>query len=536
MPAQLGRPARSLLLALALVLGVTLLVLVPRGDGRATAAPVTQAPLAQAKPEQKKPNIVTVMLDDVDLAAIKYMPTVQKLRRKGVTFTRHTASYSLCCPSRATYLSGQYAHNHGVRGNFAPYGGYGVLNKDETLPVWLEKAGYATAHLGKYLNGYNPGADSETNGVPHGWTEWYGAVDPTTYLYNNYVLNVNGTPTFFGPGDANYQTDVLTGFALDFIDRRAASDQPFFLDVSYLASHFEVRPGTDPTEAGNLEGGVDNEPTLGVPPVPASRHKNLFPGAKVPRVPSYNEADVSDKVDFVKNQPLMTQGQIDYVDHWYRRRLQSLQSADEGIAKIVELLKQKGEWENTYLVFTSDNGYQLGEHRIWLNKVDNYEPSTRLPLVILGPKVKHGGTVKDWTSNVDIHRTILRMAHAKRPGATFPLDGISLKHYLRDPRRRIGRVLMHEAYNTFGAEPDPTWQGVRVGRWKWIEYAAGEKELYDVLGDPYELENRASDPSLAKLRTRLHRIWVRFSDCRGRQCIVTGYGDDWGSPGGAGSR
>lgn len=522
-PYVLRRPARALLMALALILAATL-VLVPRaGDGQAA----TPRPAEIAAKKQTRPNIVTVMLDDVDLAAITYMPTVQKLRKQGVTFNRHTVSYSLCCPSRSTYLTGQYAHNHGIRGNFAPYGGYGNLNKAETLPVWLERSGYATAHLGKYLNGYNFQADSATRGVPQGWTEWYGALDPFTYLFNNFWLNVNGNPTFFGGGDANYQTDVLTGIALDFIDRRADSDQPFFLDVSYLAAHFEVKPGTDLAEAGNLEGGIDNEPTLGVPPVPASRHKHLFPNAKVPRVPSYNEADVSDKPDFVRDQPLMTQGQMDYVDHWYRRRLQSLQSADEGIAKIVQLLKAEGEWDNTYLVFTSDNGYQLGEHRIWLNKVDNYEPSTRLPLVVIGPKAERGGTVREWTSNVDVHATILDLARAKRPGATFPLDGIPLTPYLKDPSRKKGRVLMHEAYNTFGAEPDPTWQAVRVGRWKWIEYRDGGTELYDVLSDPYELENRSADPTLATLRKKLHRLWLRFSDCAGRACVVTGYGDGW---------
>jgi arylsulfatase A-like enzyme len=521
------RPGRAVLLALALVLGIGLLVVAPDRGGAPAAAAPAEARGAIEPADRERPNIVMVMLDDVDLAAIKHMPTVQKLRKRGVTFQRHTASYSLCCPSRSTYLTGQYAHNHGIRGNFPPYGGYANLNKAETLPVWMERSGYATAHLGKYLNGYNANADLATSGVPQGWTEWYGAVDPTTYYYNNYFLNVNGTTTFFGPGEENYQTDVLTGYALDFIKRRASSQQPFFLDLSYLASHFEFRPGTDPAEAGNLEGGVDNEPTLGVPPVPAARHKDLFKGFKVPRVPSYNEPDVSDKPSTVSNQPLLTQGQIDYIDHWYARRLESLQAADEGLAKIVALLKSTGEWQNTYVIFTSDNGYQMGEHRIWLNKVDHYEPSTRLPLVILGPKVKRGAKVRDWTSNVDIHATILKLAGASRPGATFPLDGIPLKRYLQHPRRKVGRVVVHEAYNTFGAEADPTWQGIRVGRWKWIEYRSGERELYDVINDPYELDNRAADPSLAGLRTRLHQIFEAAADCAGRECVVTGYGDYW---------
>ena len=170
---------------------------------------------------------------------------------------------------------------------------------------------------------------------------------------------------------------MLTGLALDFIGRRAPSDQPFFLDVSYLASHFEFRPGTDPTEAGNLEGGIDNEPTLGVPPVPAARHKDMFKGYKVPRVPSYNEADVSDK-------PLVRQGPAPDdagPDELHRPLVRPSPGEPpgrrRGPAKIVQLLKSTGEWKNTYIVFTSDNGYQMGEHRIWLNKVDNYEPSTR---------------------------------------------------------------------------------------------------------------------------------------------------------------
>src|SRR5215211_2376452 len=154
------------------------------------AAPVSVAAVAA------QPNVVVVMVDDMNASALAYMPRVRSLiGTPGTTFANSVVSYSLCCPSRATFLTGQYAHNHDVLGNTPPDGGYAKLRGAETLPVWLGRAGYATGHVGKFLNGY--GRQNPTE-IPPGWTEWYGSVDPTTYRMWGYTLNENGTLRTYG--------------------------------------------------------------------------------------------------------------------------------------------------------------------------------------------------------------------------------------------------------------------------------------------------------------------------------------------------
>lgn len=480
---------------------------------------------APAATADDRPNVIVIMTDDQEAASVDHMPNVQRLRQQGVNFDRHTASFSLCCPSRSTYFLGQLAHNHGVRGNFAPIGGYGVFNKDETFPVWLQRAGYATSHIGKYINNYDATSHPETNGVPKGWTDWHGGVDPTTYLFQGYLLNDNGTINFYGQGSENYQTDVLTGKAVDFIERRAGTSEPFFLNLAYLAPHWEVRPDYATIGgAGDLEGLTPNDTRLGIPPVPAARHAALFPNVKAPRTPAFDAADVSGKPAFVREWPRLDQAAQDEIDTWYAARIRSLQAVDEGVARIVSALRSAGKLDNTYIVFTADNGWLQGEHRLPLKKVDVYEPSTRIPLIVTGPKVPRDSAVREWTSNVDLPATILDLAKAPRPGATFPLDGASLAPYLGDPSRRTGRVILHEAYDDDGRVD---YQAVRAGRWKYVRYATGETELYDLRADPHELTNRHRDPRFPKVRKELRRLLAQQAQCRGAACIVDGYADYW---------
>jgi arylsulfatase A-like enzyme len=465
------------------------------------------------------------MADDLDVDSMAYMPNVNRLlTRAGVTFGRHTVSYSLCCPSRASYLGGQFSHNNNVRGNNAPTGGYGNLDADRTLPVWLSRAGYVTSHLGKYLNGYDGTQHAASAGVPPGYTEWSGLVDPLTYRYYGYLINQNGFNVVHGVTPGGYQTDTLTDMAVDFIERRAGT-RPFFLDVAYVAPHGEMKPGSniDAINPSDFEERLNDESWLESPPVPAPRHAGFFPNATAPRLPSFDEADVADKPGFVRARARFTPVYIEEIDRWYRARLRSLQAVDEGVARIVEALRETGELENTFILFTSDNGWEQGDHRLALKKVDVYEASTRIPLVIRGPDVPHGAVVRDWTSNVDVHPTILALAHAERPGATFPLDGMSLQRYLFEPRTTLGRVILHEAYEGTRAP----YTAVRAGRWKYVEYASGERELYDLVADPYELRSLHTTSTTKRLRAELSALLSSLRPCSGASCVVTGYGDGW---------
>jgi N-acetylglucosamine-6-sulfatase len=481
-------------------------------------APDSHAVPAPSSPTEpaERPNFVVVMTDDQDLASLEYMPHVQELLvDEGVSFKNHTVVFPLCCPSRSGYLSGQVGHNNNVRGNGAPDGGYGNLNTAETFPVWLSGAGYATEHIGKYPNGYDGSQHSENRGVPEGWTEWHGAVDPTTYLFYGYVFNEDGVNVPHGWTEADYQTDVVTGIATDFIYDHSESGDPFVLDVAYLAPHWEFKPGTaTDKEVGDIEGG-SGESSIGMPPEPAKRHKGMFQGMKAPRRPSFNEEDVSDKPSFVQDTAPLTQGEINQVDRWYRKRLQSLQAVDEGVAQIVDTLEATGELDNTYIAFVADNGWLQGEHRLALQKTHAYAESATGPLVVRGPGVAEGGVVTDKTSHIDLTATILDVTGVEPVG--HELDGMPLTPYLSNPDLHLGRAVFMET-----APGNGGYYAVKTDRWKYVEYNNGDMELYDLVADPFELESLHEDPIKTDLIAELSARLEAFRTCAGADCIVTG--------------
>ena len=274
---------------------------------------------AQAAPAAvARPNILVLETDDQTLAEMEVLPSVKRLiGDQGVTFDNNFDSFSLCCPSRATFLTGQYSHNNNVRGNAPPNGGYQALDKSNTLAVWLQRGGYYTVHLGKFLNGYGRTNPTE---IPPGWSEWRGAVDPTTYRYYNYTLNENGTLTTYCavPEPSCYQTDVERDKANEIIRRRAPGG-PFFLWVAFLANHSGA-----PREPGDPVN--PNQAT----PVPAPRHKDAFANVPMPRPPNFNEADVSDKPQVIRRRPLMNARRIAAVQEMWRQRRETLLSVDEG--------------------------------------------------------------------------------------------------------------------------------------------------------------------------------------------------------------
>jgi arylsulfatase A-like enzyme len=466
---------------LALALALPALAALALGPARDDAR--SQAPA--------RPNIVLIETDDQTVESMRVLTRVRALiGDEGATFENSFASFALCCPSRATTLTGQYAHNHGVLGNAPPEGGYAKLDSTNTLPVWLQRAGYYTAHLGKYLNGYGRANPRE---IPPGWSEWRGSVDPSTYRFNGYTLNENGTLTTY----QRYQTDLYADKAVEIVTRRAREAQPFFLWVAFLAPHSGApRDADDPRNLATAR--------------PADRHRNRFAAEALPAPPSFNEADVSDKPAAIRNRPLLQPARIAAVREMYQQRLESLLAVDEAVDRIVGSLRASGELDNTLIVFTSDNGFFHGEHRVPNGKVLLYEPSIRVPLLMRGPGVPRGVRLVQPVVNVDVAPTIVAAARAT-PGRR--LDGRSLLGLLRDQGRHWGRDVVLER------GPGPaTFTAIRTPRYLYAEHGSGERELYDLAADPDQLTSRHGDAAYARIRSELARRLLALRNCAGSAC------------------
>lgn len=479
------------------------------------AADATAATGAGGRPA---PNVVVLMTDDQTLEEMRVLPNTRRLiGRRGVEFRNYFSSYPLCCPARATTLTGQYAHNHGVLGNLPPRGGYGSFEGvDNTLPVWLQRAGYHTAHIGKYMNGYGRDAPPD---VPPGWDEWYGSVDPTTYLMWGYTLFENGASRTYGSSTvedpALYQTDVYRDKAVELIRRRAPRRQPFYLSVAFLAPH---------SEAGREV--KTDEPTVR----PAPRHRGEMADLPMPDDPSFDEADVSDKPSFYSEAfPPMSPTGIALAENSYRSRAESLLAVDGAVRAIVRALRRSGELERTLIVFTSDNGFFNGQHRIPFGKYLFYEPATHVPLLMRGPGIARGAKTSELAANVDLVPTISEIAGAE-PGRR--VDGRSLLRFARKPRKTTRRPILFETGTSsngdidqddpgvpFPLAPDiPRYQGIRTARYSYVEYADGQAELYDLRRDPHQLRSRDGDPGYSRVRRALGAALDDLGDCGGSAC------------------
>lgn len=437
--------------------------------GLATQGPVT-APVggsarAAASPAVDPPNVVVIMTDDQTLESLRVMPNVNTLiGDSGVRFSQFVVTYSLCCPSRATFLSGQYSHKSGVLANEPPNGGYAAFDHSNSLPVWLQAAGYRTIHLGKYLNGY---PEQPPQVVPPGWDSWQ-AFYPLGYF--NYGLNVDGVPITYGSDPADYSTDVLAARAVDAI-ATSAPGEPFFLNLALYAPHDDHGP-----------------------PVPAPRHAGSFASEPLPNNPSINEADVSDKPSFVSSLPLLKPGAITSITASYRAQLETLQAADELVADVIDALQASGELANTVVMFTSDNGLHYGEHRISSSKGRPYEESIHVPLLVRGPGFPANTTVASLAANIDLAPTIAAIAGAV---PMRPVDGVDLRSIIQDPGPFADRGVLLEGYVD---KKFPCFNGVRTAEAAYWEFANGEEELYDLTNDPYQLQNRADNAAWAALQ------------------------------------
>ncbi|MEK6327941.1 MAG: sulfatase, partial [Actinomycetota bacterium] len=386
----------------------------------------------------------------------------------------------------------QYMHNHGVFGNQPPTGGFRrfqALHGNNNLAVWLRRSGYYTALIGKYLNGY-----SNDPLVPPGWTEWRAAAPDTLEAYD-YTLNENGTLVHYGTDPADFKQDVLTRKAVNLVNRRAPQAQPFFLWLTYTAPH-GGGPDPNPNPPVNCQGVAK----------PAPRHAHAFDAEPLPMAPNFNEADVSDKPAKIQNRPLISPSEIAQIQRRYRCRLESILSVDEGVKRVVDALRAKGDLADTVLMFTTDNGLFHGEHRIPGAKTYIYEESIRVPLQMRGPGIPPGVGVNDLSINADLAPTIVDLANAS-PGLV--MDGRSLIPVAQRPGIEQGRELLIE---------EPSFEAIRTERYMYAEHSTGERELYDLSTDPFELDSRHADPGYAAVRGQLAARLNQLRSCSGSSC------------------
>jgi N-acetylglucosamine-6-sulfatase len=422
----------------------------------------------------EQPNIIFVLTDDLDFASTQKMPQISSLLAdQGTSFEEAFVSHSVCCPSRSTILTGLYDHNHHVLGNEPPAGGFQKFlsegHEENTIAVRLQEAGYQTAFFGKYLNGYPAGDPTH---VPPGWEEWYGKLDGQR-LYN-YRLNENGEEVSYGNEPEDFFTDVLSGQATDFVQRAAPDSKPFFMYVAPTAPHG--------------------------PATPAERHKGAFSEEEPPRPPSFDEEDVSDKPSQIQGTERISEDDASTIDDYYRQRLESMLAVDDMVGSLVQELEGSGELDNTFIFFTSDNGFEQGEHRRKTGKNQAYEESSHVPLLVRGPGVPAGSETAKLALNTDFAPTFADLA-----GAEFPADGRSLVPLLGGDEDLPWRtsVLLERLPTQRG------YQAIRTGTHKYVEYNNGEKEVYDLEADPYELDNvyESADPSLLKdLKAKLEAL------------------------------
>jgi arylsulfatase A-like enzyme len=450
----------------------------------------------------RRPNIVFLLTDDLSWDLVKYMPHVREMQAEGTTFSKFFVSNSLCCPSRATIFTGKFPHNMGIYTNGGKEGGFPRFHQSgqehDTFAVRLRNAGYTTALMGKYLNGYTPNlfVDGASLFIPPGWDEW--DVAGKAYGEYDYFMNENRRLRYYGRRPSDYLTDVLATRTLDFVTRASALKKPFFLEISTFAPHS--------------------------PFTPAPRDENLYPRLKAPRTPAFNEADLSDKPSWLRNRRSLRTLQVESIDEAFRKRVQSVQSVDELLGQLEEALRANGQLSNTYIFFGSDNGLHLGDHRLAAGKQTAFETDIRVPLIVTGPRAVPARTVSDLASTIDLYPTFLHLAGVGIPSV---IDGRSLVSLLSG--RAVGgwrKAVLIEHHGPDVSRDDPDFQGpwggnpksytaLRTSHSLYVEYAGGELEYYDLKKDPYELNN---SPGLltAASREHLHNQLDALSHCAGQ--------------------
>lgn len=518
------------------------------GPGTTVAAAPAAGAMAvsqPAPPQSKRPNIVLVLTDDMRYDDLVFMPRLRRLvQRRGVTFENAFSPYPLCCPARASLLTGQAAHNHKVYWHHPPYG-FGAFDDSFTLATALRREGYQTGFLGKYLNGYGTQYSRVTGGrshryVPAGWTEWRAAVNSPPWVrysggpYNffNTPYNVNGRIDHGHEGE--YQTNTLGRMTREVIDRFHRSRKPFFVLTSFTAPHQAGPRERDdpPRRVRRSDGRWTTMPTTSRPRWVRGRFDDVVTHAGgEPADGGPTEVDVSDKPSRFRV-PDLNRAERRALREVTRQRAEALYVVDVEVGRIIKRLKRTREWANTVFVFTSDNGFYLGEHRRRTGKVTAHEPSIRVPLLMTGPGLPGRASRFDPVTTMDITATVADIAGARQQ-FPYQLDGASVWPTVRHGDRGWDRPVVTESlYGTNDGEI-LTWSppggapfedargaiGVRTARYKLILYVDGSTELYDLATDPNELTGLQDDPAYDEIERGLLEVWWDYKDCAGEACV-----------------
>jgi arylsulfatase A-like enzyme len=443
-----------------------------------------------------KPNIIFILTDDYATNLVDVMPNLKAMQKEGVTFSHYFVSNSLCCPSRSSIFTGMLPHNTRVETNTQPNGGYEAYmehgNAQESFCMALQNAGYKTAMMGKFLNGYLP---RKHKPVP-GWSDWF--VAGAGYRNFDYDINSNGQILHFGHAPEDYLTDVLSARADSLI--KAWKDHPFFIEIATFTPH--------------------------APFIPAPRHEKLFDDAKAPRTPRFNKQADSTAPDWLRALKPLGSKQIDRIDNIFRNRLRCVMSIDEMLGNIRKLLNETGASNRTYIFFSSDNGYHLGDYSMVQGKQTPFDIDIRVPLIACGPKVAKGSLQQAIVSNIDLAPTFAVLGGAQLTGET---DGRNIQDLFREEKTekinwRNFAIIEHRRVDYDRNDPDrqeeedgrlPSYTALRFHDLLYVEYETGEISCYDIKNDPHELKNIASALPAEKQKI-LHSILLAAKNCGGR--------------------
>lgn len=415
-----------------------------------------------------RPNIVFVLTDDLAMNLVQFMPHVLQMQRDGVTFANYFVTDSLCCPSRASIFTGRYPHNTGIFTNTGADGGYlAFVNRgleQATFATALSAAGYRTAMFGKYLNGYLP----RIHRPAPGWTSW--AVGGNAYAEFNYFLNQDGRVVHYGDNPADYLTDVLSALVVRFIKQR--DERPFLIEIATFAPH--------------------------APYTPAPRDAQALPGLRAPRTAAFNAAPDADAPKWLASRRPLSDADVAKIDESFRKRAQSVLAIDKMIGELKAAVAAIGQENNTYFVFSSDNGLHMGERRMMPGKMTAYDTDIHVPLIVTGPGVPAGRTVDAVVENIDVYPTFAELGSAAIPANIDGRSVVPLLHGRNVTPWRKAALVEHHGPIKDPADPDapvarsgnpPTYEAMRTRAGLYVEYAGGEKEYHDLAADRDELRN-----------------------------------------------
>ncbi|KAI2834522.1 hypothetical protein CBS147321_5572 [Aspergillus niger] len=483
----------------------------------------------------RKPNFLFILTDDQDLRmnSPAYMPYTQaRIKEKGTEFLNHFVTTALCCPSRVSLWTGRQAHNTNVTDVNPPYGGYPKFVaqgfNENFLPVWLQSAGYNTYYTGKLFNSHSVA----TYNAPfvNGFNGSDFLLDPHTYSYWNATYQRNHEPPRSYEGQ--YTTDVMKEKASGLLADALDSDAPFFLTVAPIAPHTNI-------DVEGLSGAGGPKMTE---PLPAPRHAHLFADAKVPRTPNFNP-DKDSGAGWIQTMELQNQTVIDYEDHLYRQRLRTLQAVDEMVDALITQLEESGQIDNTYIIYSADNGYHIGHHRLPPGKTTGYEEDIRVPFYIRGPGIPEGKSVDRVTTHIDIAPTLFELAGVPLredfDGTPMPVSTSKKTQSILHEHVTVefwGHAVLEGEYGSIGPGGlsimgNNTYKSARILSEEYNLYYSvwcdGDHELYDLSTDPYQMNNIYTQQDnihllsrpLSSVIDRIDALLLVLKSCKGNTCI-----------------